>query len=119
MSSEPSAPQIELTPEFQKRLSSLAKRFRNIRSDIQSVVEELKAGGLPGDRIAGVGEESVVFKVRIRNSNLQKGKSAGYRLIYQVESDTNILFLTIYSKSDQEDISTDEIIEILRTFYQE
>lgn len=43
----------------------------------------------------------------------KKGKSGGYRLIYQVESPTSILLLTIYSKSEREDISTTEIQAIL------
>ena len=49
-------------------------------------------------------------------SNIQKVKSAGYRLIYQVESPTSVLLLTIYSKSDQEDISPNEIRSILAEF---
>jgi mRNA-degrading endonuclease RelE of RelBE toxin-antitoxin system len=57
--------------------------------------------------------------VRIRNSNIQKGKSAGYRLIYQVESPTSILLLTIYSKSDREDIGVNEIQDILADFSSE
>ncbi|WP_322745523.1 hypothetical protein [Plectonema radiosum] len=72
-----------------------------------------------GDRIGGIGEEYVVYKVRIRNSNIQKGKSAGYRLMYQVESLTSILLLTIYSKSDREDITANEIIDILANFDRE
>jgi len=55
--------------------------------------------------------------VRVRNSNIQKGKSAGYRLIYQVDSPTNIVLLTIYSKSDREDIGANEIRDILADFY--
>ncbi|WP_365672290.1 hypothetical protein [Okeania sp. SIO3I5] len=43
--------------------------------------------------------------MRIKNSNIQKGKSSGYRLIYQVESETSVLLLTIYSKTEREDIS--------------
>ncbi|GET41847.1 hypothetical protein MiSe_66610 [Microseira wollei NIES-4236] len=56
------------------------------------------------------------FKVRVKNSNIQKGKSAGYRLIYQVESANSVLLLTIYSKSDREDITPNEIISILDEF---
>lgn len=54
--------------------------------------------------------------MRVRNSSIQKGKSAGYRLIYQVESPINILLLTIYSKSDREDISANEIRDIVADF---
>lgn len=55
--------------------------------------------------------------MRVRNSSIQKDKSAGYRLIYQVESPTNILLLTIYSKSDREDIGANEIRDIMADFF--
>jgi mRNA-degrading endonuclease RelE of RelBE toxin-antitoxin system len=71
-----------------------------------------------GDRIAGIGESYAVLKARVRNSNIQKGKSSGYRLIYLVESPESVLLLTIYSKSDREDITADQISKILREFYQ-
>nr|MBA3923806.1 type II toxin-antitoxin system RelE/ParE family toxin [Nostocaceae cyanobacterium] len=50
-----------------------------------------------------------VFKVRVRNSNIQKGKSAGYRLIYQLKSYTRVLLVLVYSKLDQTDITAEEI----------
>ena len=65
------------------------------------------------NRIAGLGEDYLVIKVRVKNSNIQKGKSAGYRIIYQVESSTCVLLLTIYAKSDRDDISSSEILMIL------
>jgi mRNA-degrading endonuclease RelE of RelBE toxin-antitoxin system len=107
---------IELSPEFKRSLRNLAKRYRSIRSDIQIVIQDLEIGNFIGDRIAGIGEDYFIFKVRVRNSNIQKGKSAGYRLIYQVESPTSILMLTIYAKSDRLDITADEIREILNEF---
>ncbi len=110
---------IDLTPEYKQNLRDLFKRFRNIRSDIQPMIEQLQQGNILGDRIGGFGKEYAVYKVRIRNSNIQKGKSAGYRLIYQVESPTSILLLTIYCKSDQEDIAANEILDIVTDFYRE
>ncbi|WP_427159686.1 type II toxin-antitoxin system RelE/ParE family toxin [Aliinostoc sp. HNIBRCY26] len=107
---------IDLTPEYQRNLRDLAKKFRNIRSDVQPIIEQLQQGNFVGDRISGLGEEYFVYKVRVRNSNIQKGKSAGYRLIYQVESPTSLLLLTIYSKSDREDINTSEIRDIMTDF---
>lgn len=107
---------IRFSDEFEEELYRLSKRFRNIRSDVQPIIEQLQQGNFVGDRIGGIGEEYFVYKVRVRNSNLQKGKSAGYRLIYQVESPTSILLLTIYSKSDREDISANEIREIIVNF---
>jgi mRNA-degrading endonuclease RelE of RelBE toxin-antitoxin system len=108
---------VDLTPEFQQCLRALAKRYRNIRADIQPVIQELQAGNFIGDRLTGIGKGYVVLKVRVRNRDIQKGKSAGYRLIYQVESPDSVLLLTIYSKSDQTDISNKEIRSILSDFY--
>lgn len=110
---------IRFADEFEAELYTLSKRFRNIRSDVQSIIQQLQQRNFVGDRIAGFGEEYVVYKVRVRNSNIQKGKSAGYRLIYQVESPTNILLLAIYSKSDREDIGLNELPEIMADFYGE
>ncbi len=108
---------IDLTPEYKQNLRDLSKRFRNIRSDVQAIIEELQQGNFVGDRIGGLGEEYIVYKVRVRNSNIRKGKSAGYRLIYQLESPTSILLLTIYSKSDREDIGINQIRDIVADFY--
>jgi mRNA-degrading endonuclease RelE of RelBE toxin-antitoxin system len=105
--------EIDLSPEFQRNLRDLSKRYRGIRSDVQIAVEDLEVGNFIGDRITGVGGNYTVFKLRVRNRDIKKGKSAGYRLIYQVESPTNILLLTIYAKSDRSDITADEVLEIL------
>ncbi|MEH2167663.1 MAG: type II toxin-antitoxin system RelE/ParE family toxin [Nostoc sp.] len=110
---------MRFSDEFEQELCRLSKRFRNIRSDVQPIIEQLQQGNIVGDRIAGIGEEYVVYKVRVRNSSIQKGKSAGYRFIYQVESPTSILLLTIYSKSDREDIGANEIRDIVADFSSE
>ena len=62
MQSEPSPIKIALTPRFKKDLRELAKRYRSIRSDIKPLIEQLQAGEILGDRIAGVKYQ--VFKVR-------------------------------------------------------
>lgn len=107
---------IDLTPEYKRNLRELSKKYRLIRSDVQPIIEQIEEGNFLGNRILGIGEEYVILKLRIKNSNIQKGKSAGYRLIYQVESPTSVLLLTIYSKSDREDISPKEIRSILAEF---
>jgi len=81
MDSEATEPQsdiqIDLTPEFQQELRALSRRYRSIRSDIQGVIDALRAKNFVGDRLSGVGDGYVTFKVRVRNSDIQKGKSAG------------------------------------------
>ncbi|MBE9193725.1 type II toxin-antitoxin system RelE/ParE family toxin [Gloeocapsopsis crepidinum LEGE 06123] len=113
MPSEQPLVSIDLTAEYQQNLRALSKRYRNIRSDTQVVIEQLQTGNSIGDRIANIGQNYTIYKVRVRNSNIQKGKSAGYK------SPTSVLLLTIYSKSDREDIDANEIRAIITEFYEE
>ncbi len=117
MSNDSPTVQIRFTDDFLRQVRDLAKRYRQIRRDIQPVIQQLEAGSFPGDRIPGTGY--TVLKVRIKNSDVQKGKSAGYRLLYQVESPSNVLLLLIYSKSDQTDVAAAEIRTVIAEFYGE
>ena len=105
---------IDLTPYFRKDLKKLAKRYRSVRSDLQPLIERLQAGELPGDRVVGV--ETILFKVRLKNSNIQKDKSAGYRVIYYAKTQDRVVLMTIYSKSDQEDVSSNELKAVLAEY---
>ena len=114
MPSESMPIDIDLTPYFRKDLKTLAKRYRSVRSDLQPLIERLQAGELPGDRVAGV--EVALFKVRLKNSNIQKGKSAGYRVIYYARTQDRVVLMTIYSKSDRADVSSNELKEVLAEY---
>lgn len=108
---------VEITAKFKRNLRILARKYRTIRNDIQPIIEQLQAGELPGDHISGIGY--TIFKLRVKNSDVQKGKSGGYRLIYYVKTSTKIILVTIYSKSEHEDIAAAEIQQILTEFEQE
>jgi len=103
--------QIVFSDEFKTRLRTLIKRYRSIRTDLKPLIDELQSGNLIGDQIPGTGY--TVFKVRLKNSDIQKGKSGGYRVIYQLRGDTYILLVVIYSKSDQDDIPANQIRDII------
>ncbi|MEG4533470.1 type II toxin-antitoxin system RelE/ParE family toxin [Microcoleus sp. D2_18a_D3] len=109
--------QVIVSPTFNRNLRTLAKKYRSIRNDIQPIIEQLTRGELPGDRIAGVGY--AVFKLRVRNSDTQKGKSGGYRLIYYVQTATGIILLTLYTKSEQVDIAAEDIQNIITEYEQQ
>ncbi|MGK7924736.1 MAG: type II toxin-antitoxin system RelE/ParE family toxin [Spirulina sp.] len=107
---------VRFSVEFEKKLKRLSKKYRNIYADIEPIIILLQAGNQIGDRVQGFGEEYSVYKVRVKNSNLEKGKSAGYRVIYLLQSETSTILLTIYSKSEQEDITIERIKKILADF---
>ena len=66
----------------------------------------------PGLRVPGTG--LTVFKVRLPNRAARRGKSGGFRVIYYVQMADSVTLLTIYSKSDQADISARDIQRLVR-----
>jgi mRNA-degrading endonuclease RelE of RelBE toxin-antitoxin system len=106
--------QVRFTPEFKRNLRALAKKYRHIRSDIQPTIEQIQAGNFVGDQIPRTGY--TIFKVRVWNSDIRKGKRSGYRFIYYLKTPTEVILITIYSKLDQSDISPEQIRRILKEF---
>jgi mRNA-degrading endonuclease RelE of RelBE toxin-antitoxin system len=103
--------EIQFTEPFKKRLKKLTKRYPQIKQDIAPIIAELQLGNFIGEQITGV--KATVFKVRAKNSDIPIGKSGGYRLIYQLVSPQSILFLVIYAKSDQTNITSKEIQDLI------
>lgn len=98
-------------PTFTRNIRTLIKKYRNILNDIQPIIAQLENGEIPGEQVAGVGYS--VFKLRIKNSDNQKGKSGGYRLIYYLKTNDKILLLTLYSKSEQDDVMAGDLKDII------
>jgi len=113
MNKNPAA-EVRYTPEFKRNLRLLAKKYRHIRSDVQPVIEEIQRGNFIGDQVQNTGY--TVFKVRIKNSDIPKGKRSGYRFIYYLKKQAEIILVTIYSKTDQSDITPAQIRRILKEY---
>ena len=112
----PHKPTIEVafTPEFKRNLRALAKKYPHIRSDVQPIIEQIQRGEFVGDQVQGT--DYTIFKVHIRNSDALRGKSGGYRVIYYLKMTTAVILVTIYSKTEQSDISVATIKKILAEF---
>lgn len=105
---------IFFTPEFKRNVRALAKKYPHIRSDVQPLIDQLQRGDWIGDQVQGTGY--TIFKIRIRNSDISRGKSGGYRAIYYLKTQTAVILVTIYSKTEQSDISAAKIRKILSEF---
>jgi len=75
---------------------------------------DLESGKTPGDQIQSAGY--TVYKVRVKNTDIKKGKRAGYRLIYCLKTKLKLILVTIYSKTEQGDISAEKIRRIISEF---
>jgi mRNA-degrading endonuclease RelE of RelBE toxin-antitoxin system len=115
MTNETASPiEVRYTPEFKRNVRLLAKKYRHIRSDVQPVIEQIQAGNFVGDQVPRTGHP--IFKVRVRNNDIPKGKRSGYRLIYYLKTRTKVILVTVYSKPDQGDITAQQICKILREY---
>jgi mRNA-degrading endonuclease RelE of RelBE toxin-antitoxin system len=106
--------EVFFTPEFKRNVRALAKKYHHIQSDIQPFINQIQRGELIGDKVQGTGY--TIFKVRIRNSDVARGKSGGYRVIYYLKTAAAVILVTIYSKTEQSDVSPAKIRKILAEF---
>jgi len=112
MPNSPSSPlRVEFAPAFKRNLRGLAKKYRHVRSDVEPVIARLQAGVTLGDQVPGTGFP--IFKVRVANSDVRKGKRSGYRLIYHLAGNRRLVLLAIYSKLDQGDVAANRVRRIL------
>jgi len=102
---------VEYSAAFKRQLKRLARRYRHIKQDIKPVVDTLIEGETPGDQITGTAY--TLYKVRTKNSDSQRGKSGGYRIIYYLKTETHCILVTLYSKSDQGDISVSDLNHVM------
>lgn len=109
-----SSTRVFVTDEFKRFARTLEKRYRNLRSDLQPLIEQLENDELPGDQISGT--SYTLYKVRVKNSTIRKGKSGGYRVIYQILSADTVVLLYLYSKSDQDNVAATDLLSIIERF---
>ncbi len=103
---------VDTHPKFRNRTRRLRRRFPSIHNDLRPLFQRLKNDERPGSRVPGVGY--AVYKVRLPNRAARRGKSGGFRVIYYVQFSDRVTLLTIYSKSDEVDVSAREIQALAR-----
>ena len=104
---------ITVTPDFLWELKRLSKRYRSLKTDLTKLGEELRLNPFLGTELG-----HRLRKVRLAITSKGKGKSGGARVItYTVilaQADTEIKLITIYDKSERDNISDAELLNILR-----
>ena len=98
-------------PEFAIQLKKLAKKYKKIKIDLRNLTEELEE-----DPKLGIALHHNCYKIRVANSSVPTGKSGGFRVIYYfLDSEHNIYLMSIYSKTQKDSISENELIELLKS----
>ena len=99
---------ILYTPTFEKELKKLSKNYKSIKTDFAVLLEELNKNDT-----LGVSLGNNVFKIRMKITDKNKGKSAGARIITFYKNENNIYLLSIYDKSEKDSITKTKINDIL------
>lgn len=98
-------------PTFDKELKGLSKKHRSIPKDYEKLLDNLEENPKMGDEII-----QNCFKIRMAISSKGKGKSGGARVITFVYiHDETVYLLSIYDKSDKENISDKELRDLIQS----
>ncbi len=101
---------IEITAGFSKQLKRLVKKYPSLKAEFIKLVAALRE---KPDLGTSLGDHC--YKIRIAIASKGKGKSGGARVITHLKIiDATIYLLSVYDKSEQSDISDNDLSNLLK-----
>lgn len=97
---------FETVSLFDKQFKKLSKKYNFIKDDVKDFISNFNNVHQEAISIKGN-----LYKIRLSNSNKNKGKSAGYRIYYYVKINDTVYLLTIYDKSQIESINENSLTQ--------
>ena len=95
---------FDYLPEFERRAKNLAKKYKSFKDDYNTFLDELEKNPFGGEPLG-----HNTYKNRMSIASKGKGKRGGARVItYNIKQeadDVNITLMTIYDKSEIENVS--------------
>lgn len=104
---------IEYSDNFLKEAKELNKKYKLLKEDLKTAVDELKNGDL------GTPLGANLYKKRVKNSSIPTGKSGGYRVIIYQEIASKLILISIYSKREKDSLSDLELEDILQNYFKQ
>ena len=100
---------IRFARSFRIAFKRLRKKYPSLNADVAGLLDQLRVAPKSGDSL-GQG----CYKVRLAITSKGQGKSGGARVITLVEvTQQQIRMLTIYDKSDRENLAPGELEELI------
>lgn len=95
---------------FERQAKKLTQKYPSLKSELLALVRELKENP---DQGTAIGKSC--YKIRLAIKSKGKGKSGGARVITNfVVSNDAVYLLSIYDKSDKENLTDKELDELLQ-----
>lgn len=106
---------IIAVPQFRKEIKKLSKKYPSLKEDFTSLVYALKENPKQGTSLG-----NSCYKIRLAITSKGKGKSGGARVIINVVvTDETVYLLAIYDKSKKNNLSNNELKELLKSIPKE
>jgi hypothetical protein len=97
-------------PPFDKQLKRLAKKYPSLKNEFAELLESLEQ-----EPEQGINLGNNCYKIRIAIASKGKGKSGGARVITNfVIAEETVFLISIYDKSDKENLTDKELDELLK-----
>jgi len=92
----------------------LLKKCPSLKKDFEQLIESLEQNPIQGKNLG-----NNCFKIRLAIASKKRGKSGGARVITNILIEESIVYLlSIYDKSDKENITEKELDELLKYIIQ-
>lgn len=102
---------IKYSENFVKEAKKLSKKFRLLKDDLQEAVQEIEE-----KKDLGIELGYNLYKKRLKNSSIPTGKSGGFRIIIYKQIEDEILFISIFSKTQKDNLNDEELDKILKQY---
>ena len=102
---------ILFSDNFLKEAKALSKKYKLLKSDLKQVIVEIEIA-----KDLGVPLGLNLFKKRIKNSSIPIGKSGGFRVIIFEQFEDKIILISIFSKTEKENLSDAELSIVLQKY---
>lgn len=106
---------LEASPKFKKLIKNYKRPYPRLLKDLEEAFERIeKDYTTEANARAIVGFSNKVWKYRCKSTDLRKGASKALRIIAFYNEDNSTLYpMLVYLKSDQEDVSREEIEKVV------
>ena|ERR1035437_8605004 len=114
---------VNITENFRREAKPLLKKYPSFKSDLLQLEKDLMSNPNLGTSLG-----NNCYKIRLKITSKGKGKSGGARIISLIETDvigeieinekeTIVNLISIYDKSEIENISNKELKDLVNQFF--
>lgn len=102
---------VKTIPYFDKQVKLLARKYKSFKNDLCQLINSLEENPRQGTPIG-----NDCYKIRVAIKSKGKGKSGGARAITHVVAiKEDVYLLSVYDKSEQEDIPDHVLKELVKS----